>query len=78
MTQRWCIISGARSGSTWLEEMIYNNFPNRNYSMKLGEPLEHSDDYFKSSGHNHSIALNLDGFIQLRRLENITFNFAKR
>ena len=73
MTQRWCIISGARSGSTWLEEMIYNNFPNRNYSMKLGEPLEHSDDYFKSSGHNHSIALNLDGFIQLRRLENITF-----
>jgi hypothetical protein len=28
MSSRWCIIAGARSGSTWLEEMIYNAFIN--------------------------------------------------
>jgi len=73
MSERWCIIAGARSGSTWLEEMIFNSFPNKFYQMKLGEPLEHSEDYFKSSGHNHTVMLNPSGFIKLGRLENHMF-----
>jgi organic radical activating enzyme len=73
MAERWCIIAGARSGSTWLEEMIFNSFPNDFYQMKLGEPLEHSEDYFKSSGHNHTVMLNPSGFIKLGRLENHIF-----
>jgi hypothetical protein len=71
--QRWCIISGARSGSTWLEEMIYNGFPYKNYQIKLGEPLEHSDNYFKSSGHNHTVSLNEFGCLRLSRLPNQIF-----
>lgn len=73
MSNRWCIVAGARSGSTWLEEMIYKSFPVRDYNIKLGEPLEHVNSYANSSGHNHAPALNPDGFIELRRLENITF-----
>ena len=73
MRHRWCIVAGARSGSTWLEEMIYRSFPDRDYSIKLGEPLEHVNSYANSSGHNHAPALNPDGFLELRRLENIIF-----
>ena len=73
MSNRWCIVAGARSGSTWLEEMIYRSFPNKNYSMKLGEPLEHVTNYLDSAGHNHAPALNSDGFLELRRLENVVF-----
>jgi organic radical activating enzyme len=71
--KRWCIIAGARSGSTWLEELIHNGFLVRNYQIKLGEPLEHSSDYFKSSGHNHSVALNEFGYLCLERLTDKTF-----
>jgi len=71
---RWCIIAGARSGSTWFEEMIFNNFEIKNYQIKLGEPLEHSSDYFKSSGHNYTISLNEFGYLDLKRLTDKTFN----
>ena len=74
MNNRWCIVAGARSGSTWLEEMIYNAFEKKNYQMKLGEPLEQSEHYFKSSGHNHTVALNDAGYLELQRIQNITFN----
>jgi hypothetical protein len=72
MFNRYCIIAGARSGSTWLEEMIYNGF-NTSYRIKLGEPLEHSADYFKSSGHNHTVVLHDTGFLRLSRLQNKIF-----
>ena len=58
MNNRWCIIAGARSGSTWLEEMIYNSFPIGNYKMKLGEPLEYSTESNTSSSHNTGVILN--------------------
>ena len=72
MFSRWCIIAGARSGSTWLEEMIYNSFI-KDFGIKLGEPLAHSADYFKSSGHDHTVILHDTGFLRLGRLQNKIF-----
>jgi organic radical activating enzyme len=60
---RWCIIAGARSGSTWLEEMIWLGFPKGHYYMKLGEPLEHSAAYISSSKHNVGVRLNEAGYV---------------
>jgi len=34
---RWCIIAGTRSGSTWLEEMMWNASKNNPGNIKLGE-----------------------------------------
>lgn len=45
MNNRWCIISGARSGSRYLEDLIFNGLPRTKLkpSIKLGEFL--SEDF---------------------------------
>jgi len=39
MHKRWCIIAGARSGSTWLENIIYDSMGMLPAKIKLGEYL---------------------------------------
>lgn len=67
MKNRWCIISGARSGSTWLEEMIYNAFPKADYSIKLGEILELSNEHSISAGHKWGIKINQRGYLEINK-----------
>jgi len=43
MTNRWCILASPRTGSNYLEEMIYGNVAKQgNFSVKLGEMLHRS------------------------------------
>jgi hypothetical protein len=49
---RWCIISGPRSGTNWLEDLIWTHFHKiTRFSVKLGEII------LPSSGYKHPITL---------------------
>jgi hypothetical protein len=37
MNNRWCIIAGARSGSTWLENLIFESLPKNKKPLRLNE-----------------------------------------
>ena len=39
MNNRWCIIAGARSGSTWLENLIFESFSKHTNPIRLSEYL---------------------------------------
>ena len=39
MHNRWCIIAGARSGSTWLENLIFESFSKHTNPIRLSEYL---------------------------------------
>ena len=62
MNSRWCIIAGARSGSTWLEELIYNSYPG---GAKLGEPLEFFENRDSSIDHKYHVTIFNRGLLGL-------------
>jgi hypothetical protein len=68
---RFCIITGPRSGSTWLELMIYEALKNKyNNTVRLGE-------FFNPGLQEHENYTSINGLIEQSATKSITSDFFK-